>query len=244
MQYSDVSGKSGIIQDITFWLGIDLNGYTIEDRTRNINERFRQIWPMIFEAYGGWKFIDDNKSDNSTGLPYADQTITADQGLYQLPTGALTVDGVEFKNTADSAWQKIWSLTQERFLELGGDGRFTNSTGTPTWYMLQGDIIRLVPVPNFTLSGALRIFFTEDISTFTIADTTKTPGFSVDFHRMLSIGAALDYANARGLTGKITVLQRLWDRYELDLKSFYSKRFIDKGNKNIASGPDLVDEYS
>jgi len=244
MQYSDVSGKSGIIQDITFLLGIDINAYTIEDRTRNINERFRQVWHMIFDAYGGWKFMDDNQSDTSTGLPYAEQTLTADQGLYQLPTGALTVDGVQFINTAGSAWQKIYPITQERYFELGGDGRFVNTNGTPIYYILQGDIIRLIPVPNFTLANALRVYFRKEINTFSISDTTATPGFASPFHRMLSIGAALDYANARGLTGKINVLRPWWDRYELDIKSFYSKRFTDKGNKNIAHGPDLVDEYS
>lgn len=242
MQYSDTTTKQGIIEDITFLLGVDTTSFPLADRTRSINERYRMIWQMIFESYGGWKFMDDNVSDVSTGVPYADQTVTSGTGLYALPSGSLTIEGVLIKFTSTGGFSRLIPITSEEFLAMGGDGRFT-STGTPTYYLLQGDILRLLPTPNFTLSSALRIFFDQGISAFTASDTTKVPGFSANFHRMLSIGAALDYALARGPEAKAIWLQNLWNDYERRLRDFYSKRFMARFPHQIRPGMDLMDEF-
>jgi hypothetical protein len=252
MQFSDSTNKQGIIEEITFLLGIGTAGYLLADRTRNINERFRQVWAKIFQSYGGWKYIDDNTSDASTGVPYADQNVTASTALYPLPSGALTVNGVEIKLTTNGSWQRLYPMTHEEFLQRGGDGAFT-STGAPTHYILQGDIIRLIQTPNFTLSSALRVFFDQGISTFAATDTTKTPGFASIFHRALSIGAALDYAMARGLNDKIISLNNTWEWYMGNedrgkpgaIAEFYSKRWLDREPKNLGrGGRDLMREFS
>lgn len=245
MQFSDAPGKSGIIQDITFFTGVDLQAYNIYDRTRNVNERFKRVWTIIFEAYNGWKFMDDNYTDASTGLPYADQNVTSGTDLYTLPSGSLVIEMVEIKTSSGSQFQRVYPWSHEDFKRAGGDAVFGSSvTGVPLHYLLQGDILRLLPIPNFTVTDGLRVYFNKSISTFSTSDTTKTPGFSVDFHRMLSIGASLDYAIARGLTEKKRELQDLWDYYEEGLRSFYSKRFADREPKRINPGsPDLVEEY-
>lgn len=239
MVFSDTSGKQGIIQDITFLTGTDINAYPLADRTRNANERFRVVWHMIFDSYGGWKFMDDNVSDATTGVPYADSNITSGTGLYTLPSGSLTVEGVEILTTSGGTFSKLEPLTHEQFMAMGGDG-WAASTGTPSYYMLQGDVIRLLPTPNFTLSSALRVYFAQDISSFATSDTTKVPGFASPFHRMISVGAALDYALARGLAVK-DELQNLWNDYETRLGSFYAKRWRDRGNVRIPWSEDLVE---
>lgn len=243
MVFSDTSTSQGIIQDITFLLGVDTTAYSLADRTRNANERFRMVWQMIFEAYGGWKFMDDNVSDVSTGVPYADQTITSGTGLYPLPAAALTINNVEMKSSSGSSFERLIGITHEEFMAMGGDGAFT-ATGVPRYYLLQGDILRLLPVPNFTLAAALRIYFDQGISVFLTTDTTKVPGFATPFHRMLSIGGALDYAMARGIQDKVVYLSNLWNDYERRLKDFYSKRFMERFPHRIRAGPDLVDEFS
>mgnify|MGYP006408286223 FL=1 len=56
MQFSDTSNLDGIVQDITFLLGnIGTTEYVLNDRARNVNERYRQVWEVIFNAYGGWE---------------------------------------------------------------------------------------------------------------------------------------------------------------------------------------------
>lgn len=251
MVFSDPSGKSGLIEDCTFLLGVDLNAYPIAERTRNINERFRMIWSIIFQAYGGWKFVDNNVANTTTGVPYADQNIVSGTGLYSLPSEALTVNGVEMKPAAGSTFQVLQPITEEQFLELGGDGRWSTDS-VPYYYMLFGDVIRLLPSPNFSLASSLRVYFDQGISTFSVTDTTKTPGFDPTFHRALSVGAALDYAQARDLTNKVTYLQNLWNWYAGDqlngvpgaIEKFYVGRFRARMPNRISSSIDLVDEYS
>lgn len=242
MQFSDSSLKQGIVEDIDFLVGTDSTKFSTANKVRSVNERFRMIWSIIFESYGGWFFMDDNVSDASSGLPYADQTITNNLGLYALPTGALTVQHVEILTVAGGAWQRILPITYEDFIRIGADGRFT-ANGTPLYYILQGDIVRLLPIPNFTLASALRVYFAQDISAFAASDTTKAPGFASPFHRMLSIGAALDYAILNGQQTKANNLQAMWNDYERRLRSFYSKRFMARGNKNITPGEDLAEEF-
>lgn len=245
MQFSDTSGKQGIVQDISFLLGngIDLNAYTIADRTRNINLKLDLVWMIIFEAYGGWKFMDDGISDASTGVPYADQTITSGTGLYGIPTAAITIDKMFFKNTSGGSFQQLQGLTHEEFYKMGGDAAFP-SNGVPWAFLLQGDIIRLLPTPNFTLATALRVYFDQNMTLFTTADTTATPGFNRNFHRILSVGAALDYALSHGMADKVTYLTNLWNYYERGIGKFYEKRFKERFPKNIQRGQDLMEEFS
>lgn len=242
MQYSDTSNLTGIIEDITFLLGLDTNAFSLKDRTRCVNERYRMVWQMIFESYGGWQFMDDNVSDASTGIPYADSNITSGTGLYTLPSAALTVKGVEIKNTGGN-WERLTPITFEEFQAMGADSTFTTNS-SPTYYMLQGDVIRILPVPNYTQSSSLRVFFDQDISTFAYTDTTKVPGFASHLHRILSIGAALDYAMTHpGLEQKVASLGLLWAEYSRNIRSFYAQRFQDKSPGRVRS-TDLLNEFS
>lgn len=248
MEYNPGDGQ-GIIDDIAFHLGdaVDLNNYPIEDRTRNVNQWLSTVWTWIFEAYGGWKFMDDGESDTTTGVPYADQTVTSGTGLYGLPTESAAIDAAFILLSAGSTFTKLKPLTHEEFLHMGGDG-FFSSPGTPWAYLLQGDILRLLPTPNFTLANALRVFFEKDMVKFAVDDTTATPGFLSTFHRILSLGASLDYAQGHGMPEKITSLNNTLYAtgigYKDRLSSFYSKRYKDRFPAKLQAGKDIVSEFS
>jgi len=237
MVFSDTSTNQGIIQDITFLLGIDINAYPIQDRTRNVNERYRMVWSMIFESYGGWQFIDDNTSDTSTGVPYTDTNLVAGTSLYALPSSSITVNAVEV--LVGTTYRRLKAITSEQMMDAGGDSSFSPSSA-PVYYMLQGDVIRLLPTPNTSTTSGLRVYFDEGISTFTYTDTTKVPGFASPFHRMLSVGAALDYAIARGVAKKAD-LQNLWSDYEFRLRKFYAKRWKDRQPAKLSKQRNALD---
>lgn len=242
MQFNTHSDEQDLISDITFWTGVGVNSYTLKARTRSVNEWQRTVWTWIFESYGGWKFMDDNTSDASTGIPSADQTITSGTGLYGLPSGALVVDGIQMKPSTNSVFLPLKSMTYEEFLRRGGDGAFP-STGVPEFYIVQGDIIRLLPIPNFTLASALRTIFEQDMVMFVSSDTTKVPGFAVILHRVLSIGASLDWCSIHKKE-KVPMLAGLLTDYEKRIKSFYSKRFKARFPGVIDPGTDLMLELT
>lgn len=243
MQFSDSNTNQGLIEDISFWLGIDENAFPREDRTRSLNERYRMAWAIIFEAHGNWQFMDDNTSDTTTGVPHADQNLTSGTSLYALPSASLVINAVQIKDSVGNWLDPLTGITQEQFTIAGGELYWTTSN-TPTHFMLQGDVLRLLPTPNYTLSNGIRVFFDQGISTFATTDTTKTPGFASPFHRILSIGASLDYAIARNLSEKRATLQNLWNDYEVRLRDFYAKRFKTQLSSDINPGFDLMDDLT
>lgn len=237
MQFSDSSNKLGLIEDITFLLsGVDTTSYPTADRTRNINERYRHVLANIFEVYGGWVFQDDNLSTT----PYADQTLTSGTAVYAIPTGALTINMVQLKNSGGTYDRPLTPISLDQFRLLGAENA-NSSTGSPRYYMLYEDSIRLLPTPNYTVaSTGIRVFFEQGISAFAASDTTKTPGFASIFHRALSIGAAIDYAIAKGKQSQVNSLQKLWDQYIFDIRKFYAKRWRDFQPAKILKYRDLT----
>lgn len=238
MQFSDPSLKQGIIEDITFLLGVDTNNYPVADRTRNVNERFRMVWGMIFDSYGGWKFQDDNANAN----PYTDINVVSGTGTGSLPTGALTIRDAQLLDSG-GAYHPLRCITDREYFDMGGDAVWNSQTGFPSYLLPYEDTWKLLPAPNFTLTAALRVYFDADITTFTASDTTKVPGFASPYHRMLSIGAALDYAMARNLKDKVVYLQNLWNDYEKRLRSFYSKRYVARYPGMLNPGRGLLEIY-
>lgn len=241
MQFSDTSNLTGIVQDITFLLGgIDTNDYVLKDRARNVNEHFRKVWHRIFNAYGGWRWDDSNQTD----LPQATATLTSGTSKYTIPTGSLTVYSIEIKNSS-GIYSKITPLTAEQIEQFGTLTELNDSaaTGVPSFYRLVGDTIELFPNPNYTASAGIKVYFDRDISSFSSNDTTKTPGFAAPYHRILSIGAAMDYASANNMVDKITILLAMYNEYMNNIGLFYSERWRDKQPKRITV-PDLMREFS
>ena len=224
MQFNSSSENADLISDITFLLaGIDTNAFTLKDRTRCVNETYRKVWGWIFESYGGWQFVDDNTSYN----PYAAQNLTSGTSLYALPTAALTVKGVEVQNSG-GIWMKMVPIATEQVQGVDSQGDFLQTAnGVPHYYSLYGDVVKLYPAPNYTVSNGIRVYFDEDIAVFLSSDTTKVPGFVSPFHRALSVGAALDFAIARSKKDKVASLSALFMDYERRIKQFYSQRYAE-----------------
>lgn len=244
LQFSDVTNGQGIAQDISYLTGADFNKYPLNDRARNVNQWYSKIWETIFEAYGGWLFMDNNVSDTSTGIPSADQTMTSGTSLYGLPSAALTVRDVSILTSSGGVRQQLKPLSFDEFIEMGGDAYFS-SNGVPSYYILQGDVIRLLPTPNVTkTSDGIRVNFDQDISTFAGTDTTKVPGFASPFHRMLSLGASIDYYRSPNGSNEERVKSLSAEYFDIErrLKLFYSKRYYSRFPHRVDGGVDILEE--
>lgn len=229
MQFNGHTDNQDLVSDTRFLVFGDYSNtsYSTKDIARNISERFKIVWTWIFEAYGGWQFIDDNTSSTSSP-PYSEQDLVSGTSVYGLPSQALTVNGVEIKDSSGT-WHNLEPITYEQIRSIEPVDEFNSSNGLPTYYALRGDVIEIFPAPNYDSTNGLRVYFDESISEFSSSDTTKTPGFASIFHRVLSVGAALDYLIANAMDErKIARLEQLWLRYEIQIKKFYAKRFKER----------------
>lgn len=105
MQFSDVSGGLGLVQNAEFLTGIGPaqisgNAQNLKDFTRLANLHYHLIDTMILESVSGFDYDDSNKTD----YPIVTADLTANRQDYLLPTKTLRVKRVEVKMDG-STWQ-------------------------------------------------------------------------------------------------------------------------------------------
>ena len=113
---------------------------------------------------------------------------------------------------------------------------FYETAGLPVYYDLKGRSIIFYPKPDedyVTLTSGLKVYFSRDISEFSSTDTTKEPGFVDNFHRLLSLGAAYDYAVSRGMADRVNYLKSQINEMVQELKNFYGQRHRDMKTRII-----------
>lgn len=205
MKFNDVSASSGLCQDADFWVDTDTTKYPLKHKARNATEWLKKVAVWIWQADSDWKFDDSNL----TTLPSATTTMTDGVQDISLPTTVFKVDRLEILNKAGIG-QVVFPI--EQFNEKGmALSEFEKTAGMPKYYDLDGDSIMLYPPPSssqVTLADGLILYLSRDVDPFLASDTTKEPGISEYFHRIISIGMAYDYAVKKGLKDKILILKR------------------------------------
>lgn len=172
-------------------------------------------------AYGGWQYDDSNQTD----LPFASTTLTADQTTYALPTGALGVRGIEVKNTG-SVWSSLLPITEEMIRERQAMGQFFSTSGTPQYYQLVGQTVRLFPASNYTQSASFKVSFDRGSVAFASTDTTTTPGFASEYHDIIPIGASIEWLKIKEPnSGTLANLRSDYAQLEKNLKDYYAYKF-------------------
>ena len=251
MQYSDTSGKSGLLQDCEFWTGLGDAGITGNATlkaqfTSFINRWYHKTITMILESQDDWDF--DDYSITSTA-PIATRAMVAARRDYSFNSANWSLIGREGGAAGSSA--AIFPLkvsrvdvtydgtnyykaepfdSQQTGLGLGNDtntdGRF--STTSP-FYDIRNNALWIYPLASaadVTAGAKIRVTFFREPAEFATSDTTKEPGFDEAFHRMLSIGASLDWALAKSLPVKSELAALLQD-YERRLKQHYGNKDTD-----------------
>lgn len=222
MQFNPGSGQ-GLVDDIDFLIGTNSSSYSLANKTRNINNRLDQTVAMIMSADGQWEFDDDNHTD----LPVGTTNLVNGQDNYEIAAADfLDILRVELKQPNGTS---LW-LQPIEYNELRGTAmtEFQKTNGIPRYYDKVGSSIILYPTPNYTYSAGLKVYYKRNAVQFATNDTTDEPGFNRQFHRLLSIGAAIDYCIANNLEKKLVMLTKQWEEMATRLVNFYSMRSKDK----------------
>ena len=202
----------------------DTTSYPMIDKTRSINEWYKKAVSWIWQATGTWEYDDSNYSD----FPIATADLVDAQQDYTLPSTAQKIDRVEVLSSTGDYF--LIKPIDKSMIKGQAMSEFYETAGFPKYYDLVGSSLLLYPKPasgNVTTTAGLKVYFTRDIGVFNSSSTTTEPGFAEPFHRILSLGAALDYAIARRMWDRVNPLKAQLNELKVELQEFYGNRHRD-----------------
>jgi hypothetical protein len=236
MQFSSLVNKNGLVQDTLFMTRSTTGSYPLEEITRNINSEYHNVNRLIWESADDWHFDDSNKTD----LPVSTTDLVHNQQDYSIPSTAQRIRRVEVKDI-NGNYTKLEPLISE---DIDGSLKeFMDTPGVPVYYDLVDASIFLYPKPSsasVTTTSGLDIYFDRDISEFTTASTTASPGFATPFHRILSLQAAIDFTEDNN---KIQLWMAEKSNLIEGLKKFYGSRSLEETTQIRPAGRRYFRQY-
>lgn len=224
MLFSNSTNKTGLIEDIDFLCGTTSASYPLVQKVRNINNAYHDVTRIIWEAQDAWQFDDENRTD----LPKITTSLTHGTGDYRVPALSTVIRHIKGIDIQDSQgnWQKLQAIDYNDITQAWDE--YQDTAGMPMQYDLEGGYIRLKPAPSsayVTTSSGMIIWISRDATEFTTASTTSVPGFATQFHKILSLSAAIDFTRD---AGEQRLFIQMKDRLEKGLKEFYNARNVEK----------------
>lgn len=228
MVFNDTSTKAGLIQACEQKLFGD-NGYGVISGdstkllifTNLLNRALDEVTIQILGADGQWEFDDSNYTD----LPIGTTNIVSGQRDYTLSVSHLKILKVLIKGN-DDIWNVVPTIDiaeeNARFYSENNTG----NSGTPNKVDKLANTIFLDPVPDYSKTAGLKIYYQREPSYFSTTDTTKTPGFASIFHELVVDHAVYKYGGPKQLPAAATALADIVKK-EAQLIEFYSKRDKD-----------------
>lgn len=229
---------------ITFYTKANTTNYPNADRLIAINKAVDDITIMILQSQDEWDYDDTNQSD----FPILTTDLVTSQQDYKLPINHSTSDDdilkikrIEINYGSD--WERALPLDINEDSEPTDTSSVANNydSSSPKYDFQYGSIF-LYPIPSADVIDGLKIWINRSALEFTSAELTagtKTPGFDKQFHEMVALSVALDWAVANS-SKKISTFKAQLSEYELKLKSYYSDKQEDRV---YAMGNALPDDY-
>lgn len=235
IQFSDTVHKNGIMQLIERFCGfndgdITGNATLMAQFTGDVNLTLDEIFGFMFPLGGTWQLDDSNQTD----YPFIQTSLVSGRRDYTFLTdgsGNIILD-IYRVMVADQngVFQDVDPVDQDTANNSNSnttgfiDGR--NQTGAPTKYDKIDNGIILDPIPNYNLSGGLKVFINREATYFTISDTTKKAGFAYLFHEYLALSPSYKYARLKNLANKEDLKIDMLNMAEA-IKKYYGKREKD-----------------
>jgi len=201
MVLSDSTNYTGLIEDVVFWIAGDssatLSDYTANDRKRNINKWYQDCVSRILNAMDSWKFHGE----------WATADTVEDQEEYLFPSDILKINRVEIRYDSGSNDYVVATPRDERTetRALANDDDIHSETN-PIYYKPDERSLVFDPIPDESITDGIKIWYTKEVTE--LSSNSDEPVIVEPFHRILSIGAALDYAEANQMTEKMIALRR------------------------------------
>lgn len=209
---------TNLLLDTDFLCGSTSASYATADKLRNFNVYYNDISRIIWESQGSWQYDDAN----STSIAIATSTLVDSQQDYSLPPTSQRIQRIEILD-GSGAYQK---LKQIDWADITiATSQFYKGVGTPVYYDLVGNSVFLYPTPGtgyVTMANGIKVYFDRNVTEMTAV--SATPGFALQFHRILSLGASLDFVQEQNQRNFLIGQKQ---RLEAGLVRFYGKRNLE-----------------
>ncbi len=224
MQFN--SGNNSIISDVRWWCRLpsdDTTLYPVADIRRNANMAMDRVSTLIMRSDNSWEWDDFNNEngDGEATLPLSTGDLEANQEDYALTLSHLKVIRVRVKDP-NGNWLTLQPISRREL----SDSQIA-STGTPSGYDKLGNSIFLTPIPSYGSTEGLEIQYQRPAVYFDADSDAVEPGFAPQFHRLISLYAALDYCDIH-LPDQAQKIRARIEALETELVDFYGDRDRDQ----------------
>lgn len=219
MQFSDVTNDTGLVQHIDFLVGTNVNNFPLNDKAREMNRHYYNAVIAAWKASGDWDFDDTSQAN----FPIATDDLVNSQNDYALPVTALKLKRVEVLDSGGNS--HVLVPLDDRQIP-GSLDEFYKTDSLPQYYRVLRGSIWLYPAPataSVTITDGLKIYFLREVDEFVAGDTTQEPGIPEPFHDILSIGAAYNFALAKG-RDNVNILKNELEQKMGSLREFMASR--------------------
>lgn len=230
MQLSGETNNLDLYSDARYWCGIPLTDTDILDLptfVRSANFGLDRVIALVLRADGKWQFDDTNNS--ATELLDTTTNLVAGTEKYAIALTWLKIKKIRIKNSAGDL-VTLHPIDRDVLSDL----QLRADAGDPKRYDKLGNWIYPHPKPNYSSPNGMEIQYQRGASYFVFDDTTKTPGFATQFHRLISLYGALDYCNINDLDKRAAKI----------LKMIGNPPDTDQGIKGSGMEGELVAHYS
>lgn len=232
MQFNQETNGLDLYTDCLYWTGATSTDYPIKDFTRNANFALDRINALILKADGQWKYDDTNQAGE---LFDVSNNIVSGTQKTALGVTWLKINEVRIKDQ-NGNWKILPRLDRKKET----DSQLTATSGLPSSYFVIGNYLYFDKAPNYSSTSGLEVQYQRGAAYFVYTDTTKSPGFAAQFHRLISLHAALDFCSSNEMAGRAAIIQakigtppdlmnnQAGSGLEKELVDFYSQRDADE----------------
>ncbi len=186
------------------------------------NAALDRVASIIMKSDGRWEWDDENNTD----LPIATTALVSGQQDYALTVSHLDIVRAEIlDNGTTPQWHKLIPIDQADIYDTALSS-FLSSNGLPVYYDKLANSAFLYPIPNYSQSASLKVYFQRPPSYFLTSDTTKTPGFNSLYHDLIPLWIAYKFGLANGKSNVQGLMQEITLREEA-LREDYALRAKD-----------------
>lgn len=209
--------NTGLVEDTRWWTETNTTSYPTADITRNLNKWYQELSADVLLSMDEW----DVQGEIATA------SLVAAQQEYTWPTNLLRIKRVEISYDGGSTWYRAHPIdVQEPEVSIATTAKIANNfTTSDPRYDSHDNSLFFFPVPTANSTNGLKIWYEKEVTE--LSSNSDEPNLAEPFHRLLSIGAAYDYATKKGLPIANQLLQKL-ETGRNKMREFYNVRVQDR----------------